>query len=416
MRRCLQIVLGILMVSIHGAWPPEVQDITYPCLYDTSMQPAMYYDPGADGPVPLLVGLHSWSWSYTTGLSEPYGQWAVDSGWAFIAPNFRGPNGHPISTGSNAVVQDIIDAVAYVKSQVTIDTNRIYVIGLSGGGHATMLMSGKAAHIWGGASAWVGISDLTAWYQESIELGSTFWQSIQNACGGNPTTDSAAAAQSYNRSPIHFLHNATDFNLDINGGINDGTVPVSQSLRAFNAVAAPEDTLTNEEIEYFATEHAVPPSLAGQAPYDPLYGTGGVLFRRTSNNCRITVFNGGHVINYRAALSWLSLQRRNVTTTRTGKTDDALKMGITAYPNPFNPRTIIQIQTTEALRTQRIKLDVYNLNGRKIETAGNLIGVPETNPATVQFIWDASNYPSGTYIIKARIGNLLLIKHVMVIK
>jgi len=416
MRRCLQIVLGILMVSIHGAWPPEVQDITYPCLYDTSMQPAMYYDPGADGPVPLLVGLHSWSWSYTTGLSEPYGQWAVDSGWAFIAPNFRGPNGHPISTGSNAVVQDIIDAVAYVKSQVTIDTNRIYVIGLSGGGHATMLMSGKAADIWGGASAWVGVSDLTAYYQESIALGTTVWQSIQSACGGNPVTDSAAAAQSYTRSPIHFLHNAVDFNIDINAGINDGTVPVSQSLRAFNVMAAPEDTLTEEEMAYFVTEKAVPPSLTGQAPYDPLYGTGGVLFRRTSNSCRITVFNGGHVINYKAALTWLSLQRRNVTTTRTGKADDALKMGITAYPNPFNPRTIIQIQTTEAQRTQGIHVNMYNLNGQKVKTEFIFKERFETNPAMAQCIWDASDCSSGVYIISVRVGRLLLTKQVALIR
>jgi len=409
--KCISIIAGMIY-SVQADWPAQVQDIVYPCSIDTSLQPAMYYKPSASGPVPLLVGLHSWSWGYNTALSEPYGQWAVDSGWAFIAPHFRGPNGHPISTGSNAVVQDIIDAVAYVKSQVTVDTNRIYVIGLSGGGHATMLMSGKAAHIWGGASAWVGISDLTAWYQESIELGSTFWQSIQNACGGNPTTDSAAAAQSYNRSPIHFLYNATDFNLDINGGITDGTVPVSQSLRAFNAMAAPGDTLTNEEIEYFATQHAVPPSLAGQAPYDPLYGTGNILFRRISNNARITIFNGGHVINYNAGLTWLSRQRRNATTTNVERKKDPAYPEIVVLPNPFNPSTAIVIKSQGAKpESYKAIIEIYNIMGELVESPSlnlsNGIGL---------YKWNAGKRASGIYILKVKVDNHILTKKITLLR
>jgi hypothetical protein len=57
--------------------------------------------------------------------------------------------------------------------------------------------------------------------------------------------------------------------IDSNHGIRDGhggaPVPVSQSLRAFNTLAAPLDRFIETEVEYFTREARVPPHLRGEA-------------------------------------------------------------------------------------------------------------------------------------------------------
>ena len=42
-----------------------VKEITYPCKFDGSQQPAMFYQAKGPGPRPLLVALHTWSGDHT---------------------------------------------------------------------------------------------------------------------------------------------------------------------------------------------------------------------------------------------------------------------------------------------------------------------------------------------------------------
>ena len=49
--------------------------------------------------VPLLVALHTWSGDYKQRASIPYAQWCIEKGWAFVHPQFRGPNRRPEATG-----------------------------------------------------------------------------------------------------------------------------------------------------------------------------------------------------------------------------------------------------------------------------------------------------------------------------
>jgi hypothetical protein len=57
-----------------------------------------------------------------------------------------------------------------------------------------------------------------------------------------------AAHECCKRSPLTYLERARGVPIDINHGIHDGhgnnSVPISQSLRAFNELAAPEDCFT----------------------------------------------------------------------------------------------------------------------------------------------------------------------------
>ncbi|MEI7782575.1 MAG: hypothetical protein WCJ18_11720, partial [Planctomycetota bacterium] len=65
----------------------------------------------------------------------------------------------------------------------------------------------------------------------------------------------------------------------------------------------------DESIAAMEGNRAVPANLLFRDS-DPLYATRPVLFRRLSENTRITVFNGGHDIVHEAGLTWLESQKR----------------------------------------------------------------------------------------------------------
>ncbi len=294
-------------------WPAEVKEIQYFCSADRSQQPAMFYTPKTDAPIPLLVGLHSWSADYRQ--RDPgvyYARWCIEKNWVFIHPNFRGPNNKPQATGSEFVVQDIKDAVTFSTQKANVDVNRIYLVGSSGGGYAALLMAGRAPEIWAGVSAWVPIVDLVAWHQESRERKNRYAAMIESSVGGPPLLGASAYAESIKRSPITYLKNAQGLPLDINAGINDGhngSVPISHSLRAFNRLAKPKDKISEADIQFFI-KNAAAPELLKQSVSDATYGNKQPLFRRTSGKTRITIFDGGHEIIPQAALNWLAKQRR----------------------------------------------------------------------------------------------------------
>ncbi|MFT5130015.1 MAG: 2-keto-4-pentenoate hydratase/dienelactone hydrolase [Rhodothermales bacterium] len=291
-------------------WPAGIEDVRIPAS-DAATQPALFYAPAPAEPVPLLVGLHTWSGKYTS-YGQGYGiQWAthcIDQGWAFIHPQFRGPNNTPDACGSDRAIADILEAIDYAKSRRAIDPDRIYLVGVSGGGHMAMMMAARHPEIWAGVSAWCGISDLSAWHAECKTSGRKYAGDMEKACGGTPES---AAAEFAKRSPLTYLRDAKALPpLDIQVGIFDGhkgSVPVSHSLHAFNAVVPESTRLTDVEIARFRRDSTRPDSLPAAGP-DLDYGAMAPLFRRQSGLTRLTVFNGGHVGIAAPALNWLSSQ------------------------------------------------------------------------------------------------------------
>jgi hypothetical protein len=83
-----------------------------------------------------------------------------------------------------------------------------------------------------------------------------------------------------------------------------------------------------------------------------------------------------------------------------------------AYPNPFNPVTTItfSIPTVESLRVTT--LQIYNINGRLIETLIN--GSIEPGLHTVE--WDANGSPSGMYFVKMNSGDFSETQKLMLVK
>ncbi|MBK8092767.1 MAG: prolyl oligopeptidase family serine peptidase [Verrucomicrobiaceae bacterium] len=297
--------------AIAQNWPSQVVQVGIPAS-DGATQQAMWFAPDVAEKKPLLVGLHTWSSDFkSAGGDAVYAEWAISQGWAFVHPDFRGPNWTPAALGSDRAVQDVVEAVAWAKKQTAVDDARIYLIGVSGGGHMAMQMAGRHPEIWAGVSAWCGIGDVGRWFHEHTKAGKSdrYAQNIIAALGKAPAMDDAEA---WRRSPESCLAKAATVPLDIAHGIHDGrigSVPFEHSLRAFNAVAQPALRLDAGSIaSYYATQTR-PAEWAAPAP-EAVYGLKTPLFRAMSGHARVTIFEGGHEIVHQAALNWLAKQRK----------------------------------------------------------------------------------------------------------
>jgi len=220
------VLVGIMTINISwidiSEWPKGVREISIVSSADSSIQPALIFSPETDKARPLLVALHTWSNDYKQSGSFPYAKWCINQDWIFIHPNFRGANNHPEATGSPIAMRDIYDAVQYVLNECSVDTNRIYLIGNSGGGMAALLAASYYPDLWTAVSAWSSIANLAAWYKEGVERSTNYPEMIRLSCNGSPG-ESVAIDQEYSiRSPLTHLKKAKGVNLDINAGIHDG--------------------------------------------------------------------------------------------------------------------------------------------------------------------------------------------------
>ena len=310
-QRTRLIVLIILLSTITSTSASERKKIWVPSTFDKSQQPSYLIVPtGYDSqgsPVPLLVSLHTWSGNLEQ-RNVALEKIAERKGWLYLFPNFRGVNQHPQACGSAAACQDILDAVEWVSEKYSADRRRIYLTGVSGGGHMTMLMAGKHPQPWAAASAWVGISDLRTW-QARHEKGK-YGKMVRTCCGGKPG-DSADVDQQYRqRSPVTWLHRSLPVPLDIAAGIHDGhqgSVPIRHSLTAFNVIAraAKAKPVTEDEIVQLSRlkGQLEKPQVTDQV-VDRDWGRK-VYLRRRAGRSRVTIFEGGHEGIASAAVAWL---------------------------------------------------------------------------------------------------------------
>jgi len=258
-------------------------------------------------PRPLLVALHSWSRDLEY-RNTPLEKEAERLGWIYLFPNFRGPNQHPDACGSLKAQGDILDAVAWAKENYPIDERRIYLTGISGGGHMTMLMAGRHPEIWAACSAWAGPTHLAEWHK--MHSGKKYALMLEKSCGGAPGDSAAIDAEYAARSPLPWLAAAKDTPIDIATGINDGhtgSVPVWHSLFAFNEIAKANGVapISRDEMIQLSKRGG---RLAKPRPEDVTHDkvwAKDILLRRTVGNARISVFDGGHEGNTAATIEWL---------------------------------------------------------------------------------------------------------------
>jgi dipeptidyl aminopeptidase/acylaminoacyl peptidase len=100
---------------------------------------------GADGPLPMIVGVHggpTWAWSFYFSDSEPNAVLLADAGYAVLLPNPRGSvgRGHAFARGviedsGTADLDDIMAGIDLCIAEGVADPERIGISGLSYGGY-----------------------------------------------------------------------------------------------------------------------------------------------------------------------------------------------------------------------------------------------------------------------------------------
>ena len=203
----------------------------------------------ANGRQPLLIVLHPWS-ANNEGRSPAIEAEAAARGWFLLLPNFRGPSDHPEGCGSRAAQQDILDAAAFVSSRFLIDERRIYLMGYSGGGFMTLLMAARFPQAWAAASAWAGITDLAAWYEETSE--DSIRSQLRGCFGGPPAVEQAQYSE---RSPISYLRPTLNVPIEIAHGDHNPQVSVRHALRAFDVLAP--GAVSHAEAEHSLRERQI---------------------------------------------------------------------------------------------------------------------------------------------------------------
>lgn len=301
----LQLLIPLLALGAGPAGDIPYEKIRFTSTFDQTEQPARFYPSPAPGPQPVLVQLHTWSSDMDSFDPDEWVVAARKHNWHVVLPHFRGPNKNPEACASPASRQDILDAVEAVKGRVAVDASRIYLCGVSGGGHMALAMAAHSPNTWAAVSAWVGISDLAAWHDETRNLGRDYWKDVEACAGGAPGSSPAADAQLRLRSPLFFLAAAKGLPLDINSGIHDGhmgSVPIHQSLDAFNVIAETLSlpAVSQSHINALSQEWAP----VGPTPNDPDYERP-IRLRQVAGQARITIFEGGHEGLPDSACRWL---------------------------------------------------------------------------------------------------------------
>ena len=286
------------------------KEVEYP-ISDGTMQPARLYIAPGDKPHPMLVAVHAWSATYKQCFTPVVETWCYEHGYHIISPNFHGPSWNYHSCGSDRAIRDVLEAIEAVKAKAPVDDSKIFLYGCSGGGHFSMQLAARHPEIWAGVVSWAGISDLAKWHAQTACRTDkpnfiNYSHHLETVCGGKPGTSASVDEEYARRSPITWLRE-TPFPLEINTGIHDGhtgSVPVSQTLEAFNKCAAPSDRFSQEEIDIFTREERIPDHLK-QDWEAPEYATNPLLFRRRSGNVTVNIFEGGHQVVPNAMIHFL---------------------------------------------------------------------------------------------------------------
>jgi hypothetical protein len=80
-----------------------------------------------------------------------------------------------------------------------------------------------------------------------------------------------------------------------------------------------------------------------------------------------------------------------------------------AYPNPFNPGTVVPFELASA---GPVRLAVYDVTGRQVALLANTTMAAGRHSVA----WDASGLPSGVYVIQLRAGGKQFVSKATLLK
>lgn len=293
----------------HNRWSADFEEVSIPSSQDGSLQKAFMYKSSKTAAQPLIVSLHTWSGNYTQ--KDPLVTEIIARDWNYIHPDFRGPNRTPSSMGSALVLADIEDAIRFAVERTGADSDNVHIVGVSGGGFATLAAYMNIDYPVKSFSAWAPISDIEAWYWESVGRKQKYAKDIISAIA---TKDGLLDAdEAVKRSPLKQVYpivKRKDARLYIYEGVHDGykgSVPITHSINMYNRLVgelkygtsqldsimleaiSDSDLVSRKEIINLVTKRMNPDAGKEQT----LLGRAIYLFRKYGN-IELTIFEGGH--------------------------------------------------------------------------------------------------------------------------
>ena len=217
-------------------WDPAFELVEIPSSQDGQIQKAYMYKSRSTIPQPLIISLHTWSGYYNQ--EDPLTNEILTRDWNYIHPDFRGANRTHSSMGSPLALADIEDAIQYALKHTNANPNEVHIIGVSGGGFATLASYMNIVYPVKSFSAWAAISDIESWYWECMGRGSKYAKDILSVVSEDKNIFNSDIA--IQRSPLKQkfpIEKRKNAKLYIYAGIHDGykgSVPITHSLNMYN--------------------------------------------------------------------------------------------------------------------------------------------------------------------------------------
>lgn len=275
-------------------WDKEFKIVEIKSELDGNIQKAYFYKTKTKEPMPLIVSLHTWSGYYTQ--EDDLANLCMQKDLNYIHPDFRGANWTKDACCSELALNDIDDAITYAIENSNVDNSKIFVIGVSGGGYATLSMFMKSKHNISKFSAWASISDLVAWYNESEIRNNGYAENILDCTASGNEINIVNAKQ---KSPIYWETPSEKLNnskLFIHVGVYDGiqgSVPITHSINFYNKLL--KDMSVSDSSKYVSDAEKLK-LLEFRKPLGNIGNIGGrrICLKKNIGNLNLIIFEGNH--------------------------------------------------------------------------------------------------------------------------
>lgn len=194
-------------------------------LYDARMRPGADVDATEQ---PAVVMVHGGPHAQSTRSFNEYAQFFVSRGYTVLMPNYRGSTGRGKAfkyairgDWGGGEQRDVATGGRWLRDRDWIDEDRVAVFGGSYGGYSAYSQHVQYPGLWAAAMAWIGITDLTRLYENSMP----HFQHMLEQQLGHPEEN---AERYRDRSPLTHVDDAEDPILLVHG-VNDPRCPIEQA-------------------------------------------------------------------------------------------------------------------------------------------------------------------------------------------
>ncbi len=283
--------------DIQNKWGSEFEIVKIKSPIDGKIEKAYFFATNSKVPKPLIVSLHTWWADYKE--YDPISELAKKHNINYIHPNFRGSNSTPDSCGSDLVIADIDASIDYALKNANIDSSKIYVVGFSGGGLATLAMYLKSKHHIAKFSAWASVTDLLAFYNESRIRNKDFVKGILLCT--NSINNKINKANAKKKSPLFWdvpKNKVKSSKLSLFAGIYDGiqgSVPITHSINFYNKIINEMGLTDANSFVSFEERSKIMETRQALGNYGKIENRE-VFLEKKHKNIKLVIFKGKHEI------------------------------------------------------------------------------------------------------------------------